>query len=404
MKFSENIDKYEESIRKLREDLNQTLEKGQLDENFEEKLLELEKLESKILKELLPHYRQLVPEIYPTKIDEIAVKASGTYKLSTYLKSYLCIDQNIFILASADQKVQFMRISEDNYKIELSQPIKNFNKLIVYMSALSLDKILLFAVTGDIFVFQSNDFAGVFENIKNLKKNKLGKINQGFENVIKIEENKFLCQIEANEFLVLEIDPINLRFEIKKRIDFSKTVQEVNSLAKINDSYLGLVSNRGELILAKYKEDKLIIDKKIKNIDSPIKYLTSLENENFKKNICLGIGDKKNFFLYDLDCEKILNLENQNFKGNIYNIESIKGSALVLTDDFYLYLLEENKGKWTLYQEFSTSDSYYVNVIALSSSNYLTIDLNGNFQILKIDRLDSIEKLRNIDLISHRRL
>jgi len=404
MKFSENIDKYKERLIKLREDLNKTLEKGQLDENFEEKLLELEKRESKILKELLPYYRQLAPEIYPTKVDEIPVKASGTFKLSTYLKSYLCIDQNIFILASAAQKVQFMRISEDNYKIELSQPIKNFNKLIVYMSALSLDKILLFAVTGDIFMFQSNDFEGIIENIKNLKKYKLGKINQGFENVIKIEENKFLCQIGANEFLVLKIDPMNLSFEIKKRIDLSKTAQEVNSLAKINDSYLGLGSNRGELLLAKYKEDELIIDKKIKTLDSPINYLTSLENEKLEKNICLGLGDKKNFFLYDLDSEKILNLENQNFKGNIYNIESKKGSAIVLTDDFYLYLLEENMGKWTLNQEFSTSDRYYVNVIALSSSNYFTIDLNGDFQILKIDRLDSIEKLRNIDLISHRRL
>ena len=40
MKFSVNTDKYEENLIKLRKDLNQTLKEGQLDENFEEKLIE----------------------------------------------------------------------------------------------------------------------------------------------------------------------------------------------------------------------------------------------------------------------------------------------------------------------------------------------------------------------------
>ena len=59
MKFSVNTDKYGENLIKLREDLNQTLEKGQLDENFEEKLIESEEVESRMLKELLPYFHFL---------------------------------------------------------------------------------------------------------------------------------------------------------------------------------------------------------------------------------------------------------------------------------------------------------------------------------------------------------
>ena len=169
MKFSVNIDSYKKKLITLIEELNQTLEKGKLDKDFEEKLLELEKQEDLILGELLPYYRQFAPETYQTKIEEVPVKTYGTYKLNTYLKSYLCIEKNIFLIASADQKLYLMRVSEDYKKVELSQPIKNFDKLIILMYPLSKRKILLFAVTGDIFVLKSNDFAAAFENIKNLK-------------------------------------------------------------------------------------------------------------------------------------------------------------------------------------------------------------------------------------------
>src|SRR5699024_3055568 len=131
---------------------------------------------------------------------------------------------------------------------------------------------------------------------------------------------------------------------------------------------------------------------------TPINYLNSLENEDLEKNICACLGNDNNFFLYDFNNEEILNLKNQDFTGNIYNIESKKAIAIVLTDDCYLYLLEENMGKWTLNQNLSLSDRFYVNVIALSPSNYIAIDLYGNFKILKIDRLDTIEKLRNINI------
>ena len=399
MKFSINKNKYNENLTDLREDLNYTLQEGYIDEEFKGKLSKLEKDENKILKELLPYYRLYAPEVYETKINEIPVKIEGSYKLNTYLNNYLCIEKNIFILASVDQKVYFMRtLEEEKQKIELSQPIKNFNKLIVDIYSLSKEKILLFTVTGDIFVLISRDFSDVFENLNNFKIIKIRSNFTGFENVINIGENNFLCQTGRNEFLVLEFNIEDLTYKIKVDIALKGTALEINSLVKISHSYFALGSHSGDLILASYKDDKINVDRKIKISDEPIKYLTILENENFEKNICAALGDNNSFSLFDLERNKIVKLKRQDFTGNLFDIKSKKGSAFILSDDFHIYLLEENMGIWSFNSKLTLSDRFIANIISIDSSNYLIIDIYGNFYILKLDRLDSIEKLRNINL------
>lgn len=59
-------------------------------------------------------------------------------------------------------------------------------------------------------------------------------------------------------------------------------------------------------------------------------------------------------------------------------------------------------GKWTLNLKRSVADRSFVNIIGLDNSTYLTIDIYGNFNIFKLDRLDSIEKLRDINLFRNR--
>lgn len=62
------------------------------------------------------------------------------------------------------------------------------------MYSLNKEKILLFTVIGDIFLLISRDFSDVFENINNFKIIKISSNFTGFENVINIGENNFLCQ------------------------------------------------------------------------------------------------------------------------------------------------------------------------------------------------------------------
>lgn len=399
MKFSVNTDKYGENLIKLRKDLNQTLKKGQLVENFEEKLIESEEVESRMLKELLPYYRLYAPCLYQTKFEESPIKTIGGYKLNTYLKSYLCIEQNTYILASADQKVYLMRILEEGKKeIELSKPLNKINKLITYMASLNKGNIIVFSITGDIYVLRSNNFSDVFENLNNLEINKLENDLIGFENIHSIDENKFLCQINRSEFAVLEIDPNKLSLEVKKYIDLSSYAYEINSMAKISNDKFALGSTKGNLIIASYKNDLLHVDQKVDFLNEPIRYIGMLENENKEKNIFACLGASGNISLYDYKSSSNFSLENQGSLSGAYDLASIGGSAILLTDDFNCYLLEENRGKWILNKEVRPTNNVYVNIICLSPSSYLLIDIDGNFYNLEVDRLDCIEKLRNISL------
>ena len=397
MKFSININEYKKNLTKLRAQLDQTLAEGHLDGDFKEKLDELEELENKMLKDLLPYYRIYAPELYQAKVSELEVKINGNNKLQSYLKSYLHVEENLFILASADQKVYFMRsYGENKQHVELSQAIKNFNKLVIYMYKLCKEKILLFTVSGDIYVFMSNNFTDIFENPK-LKNN-----FEGFENVINIGESTFLCQIGRNEFIVLEIYDKSLNIKIKNHINLSDLDEEINSLVKISNFHFALGSHSGDLILASLKEDEIKVDKKIKISDYPITNLAILESESYEKNLCISQANSEKIFLYDLESNKLTNIKIDKSKSTILSIESKKSSTFILSEDFNLYLLEENMGKWTLNLKRSVADRSFVNIIGLDNSTYLTIDIYGNFNILKLDRLDSIEKLRDINLFRNR--
>lgn len=154
MKFSENTKEFKKNLIKLRDELNITLKNGKLEENFEDKLLDLEKRENLILKELLPYYRLYAPDLYETKIYFKQVEIEGSYKSETYLKTYLKIKEDVFLFADSNQKLYFARILDKvNPKIELSSPIKDFYKLIIYMHKIDEKRILAFTVNGDIFTF-----------------------------------------------------------------------------------------------------------------------------------------------------------------------------------------------------------------------------------------------------------
>lgn len=402
MKFSININEYKKNLTKLRAQLDQTLAEGHLDGDFKEKLDELEELENKMLKELLPYYRMYASELYQTKVSGLEVKIDGDNKLQSYLKSYLHIEENIFILASADQRVYFMRSNGENKQhVELSQAIKNFNKLVIYMYKLCKEKILLFTVSGDIYIFMSNNFTDIFENPKNLKIIKLKNNFEGFENVINIGESTFLCQIGRNEFIVIEIYDKSLNIKIKNHINLSDLDEEINSLVKISNFHFALGSHSGDLILASFK-DEIKVDKKIKIFDNPIINLAILESESYEKNLCISQANSEKIFLYDIESNKLTNIDIDNSKSTILSIESKKSSTFILSEDFNLYLLEENMGKWTLNLKRSVADRSFVNIIGFDNSTYLTIDIYGNFNIFKLDRLDSIEKLRDINLFRNR--
>lgn len=399
MKFSTNTKEFKENLIKLRDELKDTLKDGEIEENFQDKLLDLEKRENLILKEILPYYRLYAPDLYETKINLNPINIEGSYKAETYLKTYLKIKEDVFLFADSKQRLYFAKILDKiSPKIELSSPIKDFYNLIIYMYKTDESKSLLFTVNGDIFILSCKDFEDTFENIKTVKIFKLEPNFKGFENIINLKDNKFLCQVGKNELLILEFNESYSDFKVKCEHKISIKEDEITSLLKMSRREVIMSTRRGYILQAKCTDDEIEIIEKIKIFDSPINRLEFLENENSEKRHLAILGDNGNYALYNFENKKVIEIEKEKLKGNLFNIISKNGAALILTEDGIVYLLEENFDKWKLNKKVTLSEKFFINIIPLDKENFLTDDVYGNFEILKIDRLDSVEKLHNIDL------
>lgn len=399
MKFSENTKEFKKNLIKLRDELNITLKNGKLEENFEDKLLDLEKRENLILKELLPYYRLYAPDLYETKINFNQIEIEGSYKSETYLKTYLKIKEDVFLFADSNQKLYFARILDKvNPKIELSSPIKDFYNLIIYMYKIDENKSLLFTVNGGIFILSCKNFEDTFENIKTVKIIKLELNFKGFENIINLKDNIFLCQVGKNELLILEFNEEYSNFKVKGAHKISIKEDEITSLVKISSYDFAMGTRKGYFIEAKYLNEKIEIIRKIKIYDASINKIEILENEKSEKNYLAILEKKGNLALYNFVKKKIIKIEKEKFKGNLFNIISKNGTGIILTEDGFVYLLEENFCQWKLNEKVGLSERFFINLIPLDKENFLTEDIYGNFYKLNIDRLDSVEKLHNIDL------
>lgn len=399
MKFSENTKEFKKNLIKLRDELNITLKNGKLEENFEDKLLDLEKRENLILKELLPYYRLYAPDLYETKIYFKQVEIEGSYKSETYLKTYLKIKEDVFLFADSNQKLYFARILDKvNPKVELSSPIKDFYKLIIYMHKIDEKRILAFTVNGDIFTFFYKDVEDVFENINFVKIVKLKSNFIGFESIINLKDNIFLCQVAKNELLILEFNEEYSNFKVKGAHKISIKEDEITSLVKISGIEFFMATRRGYILQAKYTDDEIEIIEKIKIFDSPINRLEFLEYENSEIKHLAILGDNGNFALYNFENKKVIEIEKEKLKGNLFNIISKNGTGIILTEDGFVYLLEENFCQWKLNEKVFLSERFFINLIPLDKENFLTEDIYGNFYKLNIDRLDSVEKLHTINL------
>lgn len=399
MKFSININEFKENLIKLRKDLNESLEKGNLEEGFEDELLAIEENENIILKELLSYYRLYVPDLYETRINNFPIEIEGTFKSESYLKSYLKIKKDIFFFCDSNQKSFFGRIMDDNKsKLELSSPIKNFNKMIIHCYQINKDEFLVFTVNGEIFIFSCKNIEDFFENINLLKINKVEIKFKGFESIINLEDKKFLCQLGRNDLSILEFNDDYSEAKVINQIKLSSVKEEITSMIKISNSKFAIATSDGSILEAKYFDEEIIIEKKTNIFEGRIEKLALLEDENFDKNICIILGGSGNLALYDLEKKVVISLEKEKIKGNLFNISTENGTALILTEDGFVYLLEENMGEWKLNPKVFLSELFLINLMPIGSSKFLAVDFNGNFSILDIDRLDSLDKLHSINL------
>lgn len=399
MKYPVDIEKYKEDLEILRRDLEKTLKTGILDENFNEKLLELESCKDKIIKELLPYYRTYGKELYPTKLEDKKINLSGFYKIDSSIKNFLPVNDNIFLLGTLDGQVYFSRFLEDKAtSIELSQPIKNFSKFITYTQKINQRQILALTVNGEILIISSNDFADVFENIKSIKVKSLEKKLPAIENVLGLDEKTLLCQIGPKDFVIIAFDFEKETYKLLGEVKDLNSGAEISSLAKTSNKDLVFGTSRGDLIFGKYRDNKIYLEERIKLSEAPIKQIEILEDEKLlNKN--LGVVDAKGaLYFFNINNKEIQRLGQTELEGRLFNLSSCQGTAMVLSEDGHAYLFEENLENWTLNTGVSLREKYFKNLWPLNPSAYLAVNIYGDLSLLKIDRLNSIRQLEALSI------
>lgn len=391
MKINLNFDdkNLKNRVLNLRQELDKTLKSGILDEDFEDRLKLLESEENLLLEKLVPYFREYGNK--KIKINMIDIEERGIYNLENFLYSYAKINENLYILNSIDMETRFFYIFEKSeFEIEYSDKIKKlknhrFTKIIKYKE----DELLLFSVKGNVFSLKlniDNKLPNTFTDIE-IKELDVNFKNINFGNILYLGDDNFIAESNSSICLGKYSDS---SFNLEKRY---LKINDLKDLVKIDKNIFIAAKLDGELIKIKVEKNKLVVLNRIQtnHILRKIKLLEN-EDENFEKLAILG--NNGIFIILDKDTLKVISREK--LDGNLFDISTNSGTAIILSEDGNLYVFEENFNKWNL--KITLEDVFYTNIINFNEKNYLILNLDGKFERLNIDRVFSKDDLKNIAL------
>lgn len=391
MKINLNFDdkNLKNRVLNLRQELDKTLKSGILDEDFEDRLKLLESEENLLLEKLVPYFREYGNK--KIKINMTDIEERGIYNLENFLYSYAKINENLYILNSIDMETRFFYIFEKSeFEIEYSDKIKKlknhrFTKIIKYKE----DELLLFSVKGNVFSLKlniDNKLPNTFTDIE-IKELDVNFKNINFGNILYLGDDNFIAESNSSICLGKYSDS---SFNLEKRY---LKINDLKDLVKIDKNIFIAAKLDGELIKIKVEKNKLGVLNRIQT-NHILRKIKLLENEdkNFEKLAILG--NNGIFIILDKDTLKVISREK--LDGNLFDISTNSGTAIILSEDGNLYVFEENFNKWNL--KITLEDVFYTNIINFNEKNYLILNLDGKFERLNIDRVFSKDDLKNIAL------
>ncbi|WP_434304891.1 hypothetical protein [Clostridium botulinum] len=406
--LSVEVKEFKSQVKDLREKLNECQRDGILDDSFKEQLNKLLKIEEELLTDLIPYYRVYVNNIKKTSMRINPIKQLGAFSFDSFLQTTLRINKNLFISSSIDRKVQFFYIDivdhfSDHKQIEVewSPPIKEIKETICFIYKLNDKEILLLGVRGGCYLILIDNFdklPNVNEEIK-VKRIQINHDFNGFGRCLAIRDGLFVVENGDEKLNLFEIIKENDKYGLAFHKDIYVTIPNWTTLEKINDDYFVVGTKIGKLYFIKYENRQFTITEKIDFSDDEIRQIRCLEDENSNKKSLIVTGNKGHLKIFSLyEDSKNIKIELNDLKGNLFDIGSKKGTAVVLSEDGIIYLLEENFGNWYLNEDATIKDIFFTNVFKLDVSKYLLMDIEGKLNLLYIDRIDTPKDLWNLPL------
>lgn len=406
--LSVNAKEFKRQVENLRQKLNECQANGILDEGFKEQLNKLLKMEEELLTDLIPYYRVYANHIKKTSMKINPIKQLGAFSFDSFLQTELRINKNLFIVSSIDKKVQFFYIdSVDDFsnhnqiEIEWSPPIKEIKETISFMYKLNEKEILLLGVRGGCYLISSDNFdklPNVNEEIK-VKRVKINQDFNGFGRCISIRDGLFAVENGEEKLNLFEIIKENNEYSLIFHKDIYCVISNWTIAEKIDEDYFVVGTKSGELYFIKYDNKQFTITEKIDFLNEEIRQIRCLEEENEDKKSLIVIGNKGKLKIVSLyEDLKNINMELNDLKGNLFEVQSKSGTAVVLSEDGLIYLLEENFENWYLNEDTVIKDVFFTNVLKLDVSKYLLMDIDGKLNLLYIERIDTPKDLWNLPL------
>lgn len=329
----------------------------------------------------------------------------GAYYCDNFLQSIDRVKKNLFIINTIDNKMQLFSLKNlddhNKMKVEWSPIITEIKEKISYLYKIDKKTIFLLGSKGESNLILSEDFHEKL-NINEDITIRAIKTNYTFNRIGKplaINDGLFVVGNEDEKLNIYEIRREDDTFSLVPYNDSYCMIPQWSALERISNDYFFVGTELGELYFIKYKNRKLEIIEKIACLSSKIRKIKCLENEDRSKNTYIVIGDEgKAKILYLNEEFQIVESESYKLEGNLFESESIKGTAIVLSEDGTIYLFEENFGKWSLNRKAIIEDAFFTNIIKLDTSKYLLMDIDNKLNILSIDRIIKPEDLWNLKL------
>ena len=409
MKLNLSVDEeeFKKQVKDLRQKLNKTRETGIIEDDFEKCLEVLSAKEEKLLTEMIPYYRAYTGNSKDAIKTELITRL-GACGFEGFLQSVLRLSEDMFITGSTDCALRFFQISKstepsgkERIQDEWSPPFKDMKEKISAFHRLNKNEILLLGCKGGGYLLTCSNFKQIPNGSgeMHIKKIETEAGMKWFGQCLSVSDSLIAAEIEQEELVLLEVAKEKEEYRLILHKDACLPISNIVGMEKTGADDFAVGTKSGEIYFIKRNYNNLSIVNKIKIPDCEIRKIHSLENEKGQKDTLLSIGNNGKLHIISLDGADINILDEGNFlKGNLFDAESSKGTAVVLSEDGIIYLLEENFGKWHINKDSIMEGAFFTDVLKLYPSKYLLMGVEGELCTLNINRIDTPESLWDLPL------
>lgn len=403
MKTSVDKEAFKQAVENLREILNKVKEEGQLPNDFEGQLQALLEIEGQLLRDLVPIYRLSSEQSHQTKLSPLSLKAMGAYGMDDFWHRSIQVGEDLFLISRLDGKLQTFRLQEEAKKpkyIEWGPELSGISETIDCFYPLNHHQILMISIEGNIYMGQVSSWADCLSDPHGLEIRPLAcdlKV-KGLQRCIALGQLKFLLIDNNDEKLLIKIIEKEGLYDIQaKRIESGNELTWT-ALEPMSNDRLVIGEEDGTLAFIDYSAGQWQVYHREKLFDGAIKCMGPLQNEVGLLESLMVIGDKGQVSIVKLKEQPIkICPENRVLDEYVVDIQAQNGTAVVLSETGKLYFFEENLDQWFYLPEATLENLYYTHVIPWHGQ-YFGIDVQGDFQHIKLDRINTPQALWESEL------